>query len=304
VLDRLLGRAELRERIASLEAERERLEEQLAAESERRSDAVREKQAAQERLNRLEDRIADLEGQLSAAESASAAEDGPSIRRTETRSGEGLRRVVERLRSVEAPPDGFLTAAVGSDPEPKQLDAIRSVLGDRTQLVRGAAPVIVYLDDAELCSVALAPPLPPEPFAEWGASARFDDAWCFQSAQERHAVALVRSDLFALGVYEGEDRVEFEGFDSDVMGSHSKGGYSQGRFERRREAAVEEHLDRCREVIAEQVDCPLVLTGDDQVLDRLDVETRRTMAVDATGAPEAAFADAVRSVWTTTVYAI
>jgi hypothetical protein len=304
VLDRLLGRAELRERIASLEAERDSLEEQLAAESDRRADAVREKQAAEERCNRLEDRIADLEGQLSAADDAPGGAAAPTVRRTETRSGPGLRRVIERLQSIEAPPEGFLTAAVGPDPDPEELDPIRSVLGDRAELVRRAAPAVVYVDDAELCSVALAPPLPPEPFAEWGAGARFDDAWCFQAAQERLAVALVRSDLFALGVYEGDARVAFEGFDSDVMGSHSKGGYSQGRFERRREAAVEDHLDRCREVLADRVDCPLVLTGDEHVIERLDVETRRTLPVDATGKPEAALEDAVRSFWTTRVYAI
>jgi hypothetical protein len=304
VLDRLLGRAELRERIASLEAERDSLEEQLAAESDRRADAVSAKQAAEERCNRLEDRIADLEGQLSAADDAPGGAAAPTVRRTETRSGAGLRRIVERLQSIEAPPEGFLTATVGPDPDPEALDPIRSVLGDRAELVRRVAPAVVYVDDAELCSVAISPPLPPEPFAEWGAVARFDDAWCFQAAQGHHAVALVRSDLFALGVFDGAERVEFEGFDSDVMGSHSKGGYSQGRFERRREAAVEEHLDRCREVIGERVDCPLVLTGDEHVIDRLDVEARRRLPVDATGKPEAALDDAVRSLWTSTVYAI
>ena len=68
MLDDLLGRTELKERIAELEAERERLQAQLDAERERRSDAARARQDAEERVNRLEDRIADLEGKVGTTE--------------------------------------------------------------------------------------------------------------------------------------------------------------------------------------------------------------------------------------------
>jgi hypothetical protein len=57
----------------------------------------------------------------------------------------------------------------------------------------------------------------------------------------------VRSDTFALGVYEGRDRLRFEAFQSDVTAEHDKGGFSQARFERRRDEEITDHLDRCRD---------------------------------------------------------
>ena len=51
MLDDLLGRTELKERIEELETERDRLEARLEAESERRADAVSAKQTAEERIN-------------------------------------------------------------------------------------------------------------------------------------------------------------------------------------------------------------------------------------------------------------
>ena len=47
MLDDLLGRTELKERIAELDAERESLEAQLEAEQERRAEAARKRQAAE-----------------------------------------------------------------------------------------------------------------------------------------------------------------------------------------------------------------------------------------------------------------
>jgi len=82
-------------------------------------------------------------------------------------------------------------------------------------------------------SAALTPPIEPAPFDRWSDRFRLDESWFRPTG--RFAFALVRSDTFALGVYEGDERVAFEGFTSDVKEAHSKGGFSQGRFERRRE---------------------------------------------------------------------
>jgi len=228
MLDRLLGRAELEERIDELEEENRHLERQLDAEQERRADAQHARQDAEKRVNRLEDRIADLEGQLDRARDG----DGPLERRHEEGvRGERLAAVLDRLASVEAPDEGALTACVRGGTPP---DALGELLGSRTALLP-KGPALVYADDAGLVAAALVPPLPPAPFETRGDRFRVDRGW-FRPVDDgeprRHALALVRSDLFALGTYEGEERVDFEGFDSDVMGDHSKGGFSQARFER------------------------------------------------------------------------
>ncbi|MFB6255410.1 MAG: hypothetical protein ABEH58_01570, partial [Haloplanus sp.] len=153
MLDSLLGRAELKARIEELEEENRHLKRRLDAENERRADAVTARQAAEERVNRLEDRIADLEGRLD--EDKAAADLVP--RDVESLRGDRLDAVLDRLRSVEAGPEGALTASVVSSIP----DAAADLLGDRAPLVDRAAPCLICVDDARLVSVALDPPLAP-----------------------------------------------------------------------------------------------------------------------------------------------
>ncbi|WP_101294360.1 Vms1/Ankzf1 family peptidyl-tRNA hydrolase [Halegenticoccus soli] len=297
MLDELLGRAELKARIEELEEEKRHLERRAEAEEERRADAVSARQDAEERVNRLEDRIAELEDRV---ERLGGDEPDLDFRGVEPLRGARLDEVRARLRSVETEPEGALTAAIDGDFD--LPDAVRDVLGDRAALASRAAPCVVCADDAGLVSAALAPPHPPEPFCEWGDGFALDDAW-FRPTGE-FAFALVRSDLFALGTYDGGDRKTTEGFESDVMNRHSKGGFSQARFERRRDQQIDDHLDRCREVIEERDPDRLVLVGERSVLHELRDLADRVAPSDAGGDPDDALADAFREFWTTRLYRI
>jgi len=208
--------------------------------------------------------------------------------------------VLDRLESVAAPPEGALTAAVsdGSDlPEP-----VREAFGERAALVSRAAPCVAVADDAGLVSAALRPPVQPPDGHGWGPEFDLDRERFVPTGS--HAVALLRADVFAVGEYAGTERVAFEGFESDVQASHSKGGFSQARFERLRDEQVERHLEQCREALADVSADRLYLVGDEAALEAFDVDADARAAVDATGDPEAALADAVRSFWTTRLFAI
>jgi peptide subunit release factor 1 (eRF1) len=304
MLDELLGRAELKERIADLEREVDRLEARYEAESERRAEAVRARQEAEERGNRLEDRIADLEGQLEHDDERADLD----FRGRESLSGARLREVLSRLRSIQTSPEGALTAFVDGD----LPDAVEERVGDRAPLVRRATPCLVYADDAGLVCVALGPPCPPAPFVDWHDGFILEDEWFLP--REGDALALVRSDLFVVGTYGGDsvvgadddgdggesgqwtivDRVE-----SDVKNAHSKGGFSQGRFERRRDAQVDEHVEAAQEAL-DAVDCDrLVVVGERTVLGAFEERADVVARVDASGDPESAFEDAVADFFTT-----
>ncbi|MFB6206875.1 MAG: Vms1/Ankzf1 family peptidyl-tRNA hydrolase [Haloglomus sp.] len=291
MLDRLLGRAGLKERIAELEEENHHLERQLEAEKERRADAVSEKQAAEEEVNRLEDRIAELEGKIDRLES----EDAPDheFRGREQLRGDRLAEVLDRLASVETGPEGALTAYVDNDDLPA---AVRDAFGDRAGLVARAAPCLAMTDDAGLVSATLSVPNPPARFAEWGDGFAFERSW-FEPTGE-YALALVRSDLFAMGEYDGRERTGFYGFDSDLKSEHSKGGFSQARFERLRDEQIETHVDRCLEALAERTADRLHVVGERTVLGEFSAVADATATVDATGEPEAALEDAFRQFWT------
>ena len=300
MLDRLLGRAELKERIGELEERNHHLQRRAEAEEERRSDAVADRQRAEERVNRLEDRIESLEDRLERAE---RDEDDVEFRRVSDLRGDRLVDVLDRLRGIEsADPEGLLTASVpDADAVPS---AVTEQFGDRSRLVRRAVPAVVVSDDAGVVSAALAPPLPPDPFDAWSDRFRLDDEWFRPTG--RFAFALVRSDTFAVGTYEGDERVAFEGFTSDVKETHSKGGFSQGRFERRREGQIDDHLRKAEEAlstVAPDVDRTVVV-GERSVLGEVREHADHTDVSDATGSPKTALEDAFRDFWTTRIHAI
>ncbi len=295
MLDELLGRAELKERIDALEEEKHHLERQLDAEKERRAEAVTERQTAEERVNRLEDRIEELRDRV---ERLQSDDDDLDFRGVETLRGTRLDAVLSRLQSVETEPEGALTAMVGSD----LPDDVRNAFGDHAPLAARTAPSLVTTDDAGLVSTALVPPNPPEPFATWGSRFEFDTDWF--RPEGAFALALVRSDLFALGEYEGRERQSFSGFESDVKGDHSKGGFSQARFERRRDAQIDEHLERCRETIENRSAERLYVVGQRTLLSEFRKQAHQTKPVDATGDPEDALDEAFHEFWTTRLYRI
>jgi peptide subunit release factor 1 (eRF1) len=293
MFDRLLGKEALNECIEELEEELYHTERELEAERERRKEAATDRQRADERVNRLEDRIAELEDRVA------ATDDGTDLdfRREESLRGGRLEAVLSRLESVASDPEGVLSAYVDDDAP----GAVTETLGDRTPLVRRAAPCLVYADDAGLLAVAMDPAVAPDPFVDWDDSFRLDRSWFEPTG--RHAVALVRADTFALGVYEDGERVDFEGFSSDVMGDHSKGGFSQARFERIRDGQIDDHLEGCREALG-AVDVPLYLTGERVILTEFADLADVTRPVDATGKPEPALEDAVHEFWTTRLYGL
>ena len=298
MIDRLLGRAELKERIETLEEEKRHLQRRAEAEEERRSEAVADRQRAEERVNQLEDRIESLEDRVERAE---RNEETVEFRRVSDASGDRLTDLIGRLRGIRSDdPEGVLTAFVPDDAVP---GSVTDWFGDRSLLVRRAAPAVVVADDTGAVSVALSTPIPPEPFDEWADTAQLDPAW-FQPAG-RFAFALVRSDTFALGVYEGNERVSFEGFDSDVKDAHSKGGFSQGRFERRREGQIDDHLKRARSALDDVEDVErTIVVGERSVLGEVREHADYTDVTDATGRPEEALHDAFRDFWTVRVHAI
>ncbi|MFB6268151.1 MAG: Vms1/Ankzf1 family peptidyl-tRNA hydrolase [Halodesulfurarchaeum sp.] len=288
MLDRLLGRAPLKDRIAELEEERDSLESRLEAETERRREAARKRQEAAEQVNRLEDRIAELEDRVERAE---AGEETVAYRGEATLRGDRLERVLSRLESVDAGPEGALSAMV----ETGAPDPVREVLGERAALVDRAAPTLVYVDDEQLVSVALRPPVRPDTFVEWDAGFAIEREW-FQP-RGRYALALVRSDLFALGEYQAREQLDVTGFQTDVQADHSKGGFSQARFERRRDEQIDDHLERCREAIEAATADRVYLVGESTLLPEFADLATVSRPVGATGKPREALEDAFEEFW-------
>ncbi|NUE00886.1 hypothetical protein HUB97_00035 [Halorubraceae archaeon YAN] len=297
MLDELLGRAELKRQIEELQEEKHHLERHVEAEEERRSDAASARQAAEERVNRLEDRLTSLQDTVDRLQ-AQSTETSQTVRSETDLSGEALGRFCDQLRSVQTGPEGALTVTVTD--ERALPESVTEAFDGVTELVRRAAPGIAYADDFGLIRAVVRPPIHPEQIDRWESEFVVDRRWFEPTGS--FAFGVVRSDLFALGEYDERTRQTFTGFESDVKSDHSKGGYSQGRFERIRDEQIADHLDRVEETLRDRNAEKLILVGEQTVLDDLDVGADVVQTTDARGKPKDALEQAFHDFWTARVY--
>jgi len=247
----LFGKKKLEERILELEAERDRLEKE-------KEDLLRTLEKRDERIKRLSAAIQEANIALKAAEQRAAAaraspspaaeamseqpeEQKPRAIKLATREMDSL---LERLHAIRSPREDLLAVYYpGPLPEdallPEPLKKAASAVKSR----RGG----IILHSPQLFSLLLIPPFPLK-----DSNSHEGAAFYLQPIREMMdtpvlVVSAHAGDTF-LGVSLSRDKFEAEELvESSVMGRHSKGGWSQKRFERLREEDVKVHIDLVRE---------------------------------------------------------
>lgn len=242
----LFGKKKLEERILELEAERARLEG-------KKKDLMRTLDKRDERIRKLSAAIQEANLALKAAEQRASARASPAS--SEASGGEspeeqkprarrlGLRdmdSLLERLQAIRSPREDLLTACYpGTSPEggllPEPLAKAASVINSR----RGG----IILHCPQLFSLLLVPPFPiKESHSHEGAE--FSLYPIREMMEEPVLIVSAHAGETFLGVCLSRDKFEAEEMvQSPVMGKHSKGGWSQKRFERLREEDVKAHVD-------------------------------------------------------------
>lgn len=287
MLDDFLGKTELRDRIQELEDEVKNLEKRLESAERKRKDAVTDKQEADRRVNKLETKVEELKDKL---EREKQQEDTKvDFRLAEAVRGWRLDSVLSLFRTIEANNEDLTTVAVApGDRHPNEFEPETDALFRGIESKTGT---VCLGDDTEVLRVALAPPVRiEETYVSHGP--RFDIPRDAFDLGGTHAVAVVRSNEYAGGVYTGDDteRVEFSSNSTDLKSKHSKGGFSQGRFERARDEEVKRHVRDSVEsfesmVTAYELDSVFV-AGESRVADnfaeelslRVPISTRSTDA--------------------------
>ncbi len=242
----LFGKRKLEERIEELEAERTRLEEEkeeLLRTLEKREERIRKLSAAIQEAN-LALKAAEQRGTARAAPVSSQASRGESPEEQKPRASRlGLRdmdSLLERLAAVRSPREDLLTACYpGTSPEGGLMTEPLAKAASAINSRRGG----IILHCPQLFSLLLIPPFPiKESHSHEGAVFSLDPI----REMMEEPVLLVSAhagDTF-LGVSLSRDKFEAEELvQSSVMGKHSKGGWSQKRFERLREEDVKAHVD-------------------------------------------------------------
>ena len=247
----LFGKKKLEDRILELEAELAKLEGE-------KEELLRTLEKREEKMRRLTSANQEANLALKAAEQRAAALSLPALATVERYEEQkpkakklSLREMdllIERLKACRSPRDDLLSAFY---PGLVPLDAALP------QQIKKAAATIksqrggIILHCPQLFSLQLIPPFPvKESLSREGGTFALDLVGEMMDTPvlvvSAHAgetflgVALSREGFLA------EELVE-----SQVMGKHSKGGWSQKRFERLREEDIKSHVDLASQKLAE-----------------------------------------------------
>ena len=253
----LFGKKKLEERILELETEKSRLEgecEDLLRTVEKRDEKLKKLSALNQEAN-----IALKAAEQRAAAQAVFAQPAQSSPRPQEEPKPGARRLVpremdsllERLESIRSSREDLLTAYYpGTSPETAPIADPLKKAASGIKSRRGG----IILHCPQLFSLLLIPPFPIKESSCREGAALFLDPIREMLATSVLVVSAHAGETF-LGVCLSRDKFEAEEtVESSVMGKHSKGGWSQKRFERLREEDVKAHVDLVTEKLEAMLD--------------------------------------------------
>ena len=241
--DRIL---ELQEALAKLDGEKEDLLRTL----EKREEKIRRLTSANQEANLAlkaaeQKAAAALSAPLQAAIEKCEAEQKPKAKKLSLREMDML---MERLRVCRSPRDDLLVAYC---PGPVSEDAALPL-----QIKKAAATIKsqrgeIILHSPHLFSLLFIPPFPvQESLSREGGAFALDLVGEMMDTPvlvvSAHAGETFLGVALSREGFEAEEMVE-----SQVMGKHSKGGWSQKRFERLREEDIKSHVDLASQKLAE-----------------------------------------------------
>lgn len=235
---------ELEKKLDNLKEEKEKWENRFEAEKERRSKLSKEKQEAEEKINRLSDK---LEGLKSGEEKEEVEEEEKSEKKD--LNFDEAQKVISKLASVKSSEKDLVTVYHTGDID--DIDDLRglknSIAGEQFNSI--SDPGIYLFDEDTVLDIFL----DCRPFfdAKWysGKSFSLETVSGFVDKEKIWAkVSAGNSKVFR----ESNGDLELvENVKDRINRQHRSGGFSQGRFERKREEQIEGYLENLRTALPE-----------------------------------------------------
>jgi hypothetical protein len=248
----LFGKKKLDDRILELQAALAKLEgekEELLRTLEKREEKMRKLSFANQEAN-LALKAAEQKAAAAISVPVLAAVERPSELKPKARklSAREMDLLRERLKACRSPRDDLLVAFYpGSVPE----DAALPVQIKKAALAIKSSRGGIILHSPQLFSLLLIPPFPIQE-----SLTRESSAFALDLLEE-----MMDTPVLVVSAHAGETflgvALSREGFEAEeqvvsgVMGKHSKGGWSQKRFERLREEDIKSHVDLVSEKLSE-----------------------------------------------------
>ena len=250
----------LQEKIEDLEEERDSFQNRFQAEKERRSNLSTQKQEAEEKINKLEQKLQN-QGKDEKTSSDAGDQDIEKISFTATE------RILDKLKSVESSEKDLLT--VYSPQNIRNLNDQQglksSVSRENFEFLSDDRGFAAFMDE-DFFQVKLKT----RPFfkSEWTVSDGFDTERISSFISERKKWAAVSAGKTVIFEEENGEILDREEVNSRVDSKQKKGGFSQGRFERKRQEQIDEHLG----LVEEKIDEETLLVGEESLCKKLPGE--------------------------------
>lgn len=262
---------ELKEKEKDLKNKAKRKEEKLERERKRAKEAVTEKQKSDKKLKEakhkiesLEDRIRNLEEQ---SEEIMAVGEVKVLGREETIS------LLDELGGLRSDDNSLVTHYIRNPEEAGDNEVVRIL-----RKIDSDVGYVYLRDRFKTLNCILVPPLPVEKEFHRGGELKLGKIRKLLKSDLRLFFVSVHAGKSAVGLLEGPHFESFNLVRDRVKGKHSKGGFSQGRFQRRREKQVKKHLQEVIEKVessAMDVDY-ILLDGNKEMVSKL----RNELSVD------------------------
>lgn len=295
LLDRILQRADLKQEtnklnkeIDELNSEIEELQDKLDKRTKEKKEAITNEQEAYRERNKLEDKVSQLQDKISNLEEDDENPDwGFKNKRIK---GKNIENVYEILNNIEYDERVAITCNINKKNSIPELISNEDLNYDNI-----SKNDLVLIGEYGLIRHAIDLPIKPKTVRheERSFSIREDN---FYPVGEI-TFGLLRSDIFALGLYDGWERKELRTIESNVNNNHSKGGFSQSRFENRRDEQINEHIDDVRDLIGEFDTETKIIVGEEQIIKQIEDSVNYTDTSGATGSPEDALSQAFNEFW-------
>ncbi|MFB6192779.1 MAG: Vms1/Ankzf1 family peptidyl-tRNA hydrolase [Candidatus Nanohaloarchaea archaeon] len=240
---------ELEEKLEEVKEEKEKWRKRFEAEEERRSELSRKKQEAEEELNRLKDRVEGLE---SNQEEQVETEEG--FKRTDLDFESG-KKAISMLDSISSPEEDLVTVYFSEKEDLNDIRGLKNSISAE-QFNKLSRTGVYFFDRDGILDLYL----DTRPFfkPEWDAGEEFSlDKIKGFVEKEKIWVKVSAGDSKIFRESSGEIEL-VEHVKDRVNSQHRSGGFSQSRFERKREEQIEGHLENLEKFIPEDEEVFLV----------------------------------------------
>jgi hypothetical protein len=277
--------SELEQQIRELSAENQKLKTRVDKRGEKTKTAVARKQEVEEVLNRAQQRITTLENELTVLREESSK--NITFSGTYPLNRSRLTNIVFELGSMRSKPGTFHSIYLNTTARTSDFEFGDTIDADCIHLfdqIRSYNGKVLFYDEDHCISVAVVPPFVIER-SDWVTADAFDLAPLEVMLAHSSTVCTLyaHAGRTVIGIVRGGgrdgdgDRGDGGGFGvcaeivrTGVQAKHTKGGWSQRRFERGRDQDVDYHIKKVQEKLQSMMDDPveMIIAGGDLSLTR------------------------------------